>query len=120
MSPPPADDTLTEIDALLQERNEARFARDYDAADDIRDDLKRRYNVHVYDKFREYEIVERRDRGGGGRGGGGGGYGDRGGQMKQPQWDFGPLGHDYERAPDDNADLTEGFLEEVNDLIRRR
>ncbi|GMH65618.1 hypothetical protein TL16_g04244 [Triparma laevis f. inornata] len=112
--PPPDSETFDQIDDLLTERNEARFARDFDAADDIRDMLKRDFNVHVYDKFKEFEIVA--DRRGGGRRDN---YSDNRGQGP-PQWDFGPLGHDYERAPDDAAELSDDFVAEVNDLIRQR
>ncbi|GMI15914.1 hypothetical protein TrVE_jg8850 [Triparma verrucosa] len=116
VSPPPDAATFDQIDDLLVERNEARFARDYDAADDIRDLLKRDFNVHVYDKFKEFEIVENRGRGGNNRGRDN--YNAPG--NPQNQWDFGPLGHDYERAPDDTAELSEDFVAEINDLIRLR
>ena len=51
---------------------------------------------------------------------GGGDRRDNSNRGGQNQWDFGPLGHDYTRAPDDTVDLAPGFLDEVNDLIRQR
>jgi len=112
----PEPDTLDAIENLLVERSDARYARDYDRADDIRDQLKREYSVSVYDRDNAFEIVT--GRGGGGRGGGGGKgrYDDR----PQKTFDFGPNGHDYVRNEKDTSDLSDEKVDEINDLLRQR
>ena len=77
------DDGSIEVDEakvneMLSARLHARLNRDFVAADRIRDDLRRQYNVEVQDQERSWQVVAPEGGGGGGgeaMGGGGGGGG---------------------------------------------
>lgn len=132
-----ADDSSVDVGAverLIGERTAARKGGDFDAADQIRDQLLNNYGVQVWDKERIWRTgcsasgsgARRPGLGGGGGGGrfGGdrsGGRGREGGVRQQrPPKDFGPKGHDYERSPDAGpitASITEA---EINELIAAR
>jgi len=115
LSPMPEPEKFDAIEALLIERSDARYARDYDRADDIRDQLKDEFSVAVYDRDNAWEIREDKGfRGGGGRGGRGRGGFDR------PPVDFGPTGHDYVRNEKDTSDLSDERLDEINSLLAER
>eukprot|EP00977_Amphora_coffeiformis_P020193 scaffold8005_cov275-Amphora_coffeaeformis.AAC.11 len=46
----------TQIQALVDERSEAKRARDFQVADDIRDDLRTLYQVEVNDRLRQWSV----------------------------------------------------------------
>ena len=55
---PESEDTefTEQIQALVDERSEAKKARSYQVADDIRDDLRNLYNVEVDDRLRLWSV----------------------------------------------------------------
>ncbi|GMI34224.1 hypothetical protein TrCOL_g13831 [Triparma columacea] len=112
LSPMPEQETFEAIEGLLIERSDARYARDYDRADEIRDQLKFNYNVAVYDKDNAWEIVERGQRGGG--------RGRNQYDRPQRQFDFGPTGHDYVRNEKDESVLSDEKIEEIDALLAER
>ena len=44
----------SEVESLISSRDQARRQRDYETSDDIRDELKAKYNVHVDDKMKAW------------------------------------------------------------------
>lgn len=68
----PPTEFVKEIQALVEERSEAKRTRNFEHADDIRDDLKSIYNVHVDDKLRQWQVGGPRAWGKNREGGGGG------------------------------------------------
>jgi len=91
---PPAA-LLAAINALLAKRLNAKLARRFNDADKCRDELKA-MGVKLNDKTREWQYAP------------------------APSRDLGPLGHDYARAPDDKAEMSEEELAAVNQLLAER
>jgi len=50
------DETIEYIQKRLKERSEYKKDRDYDAADDIRDELRNEYSVSIDDRTREWSV----------------------------------------------------------------
>lgn len=95
------------IDELLQERFEARvIRRNYDLADEIREELLRVHGVLISDRDRQWRV--RRN-----------GRGD--GRRKAPPPDvFGPNGHDYKHHPQAGPNTSELDDDEVHRLLSTR
>lgn len=123
------------VERLIGDRTAARRANDFDAADQIRDELLTTHGVQVWDKERTWRTGAsasgsgaRRPGGRGGdfgeRGGGGGRYGgDRdggSGRRQRPPKDFGPTGHDYSKSPDAGPNTVDASESEINELIAAR
>ncbi len=103
---------------LLEQRSNAKRARDFDTADAIREDLLHNYSVGVDDRSKTWRSGCSTSGsgmrfGGGGRGGGGGRRGRR-------QRDFGPNGHDYEMSPDAGPNTSSLSVEEIHGLLAER
>eukprot|EP00592_Proboscia_alata_P024944 CAMPEP_0194446346 /NCGR_PEP_ID=MMETSP0176-20130528/128384_1 /TAXON_ID=216777 /ORGANISM="Proboscia alata, Strain PI-D3" /LENGTH=861 /DNA_ID=CAMNT_0039273043 /DNA_START=156 /DNA_END=2741 /DNA_ORIENTATION=+ len=104
------------VDALLAKRLEARLNRQYDTADEIRDQLLNQYSVGVTDRDKTWHT-------GGGRSGG---YGRQDGNQRDNRApprrtrDFGPTGHDYYQS--EGAGPIESSLTEdgINELLAER
>eukprot|EP00978_Attheya_sp_CCMP212_P023546 scaffold72447_cov54-Attheya_sp.AAC.3 len=117
-----------QVDALLAERIQHKRRRDYEAADEIRDQLKSEFGVTVWDK--EQTWTTNPDSGGGGarhREGGrhsrdGPDRSSRNGQRgNKREISFGPTGHDYEQTggPIDPTICPLGE-DDINALIAER
>ena len=93
------DDTeidVEEVEKLLMERNFLRRNRDFDGADEVRNQLNA-MGVRVLDRELEWYVMRKRT-------------------STRPAGaprDFGPLGHDYTRAADDKTELDEATLAEI-------
>jgi len=81
---------VTVINDLLAARLQAKCSRDFDKADEIRDQLIA-LGVSINENNRSWKYK-----------------------------DHGPLGHNYERAEDDESDLDEEKLARINNLLRDR
>ena len=88
-----SEEQVTLIDELIARRLAARLTRQFDVADTTKAELGR-LGVYMDDKRRTWRF--------------------------DPPKDYGPLGHDYERAEEDSTPFDEGQLETINDLLRRR
>lgn len=55
-------DDVDQIQSLVNEREEARKERDFDRADDIKDDLRDSYDVIIDDKLRQWSVGGRFDK----------------------------------------------------------
>eukprot|EP00578_Thalassiosira_sp_NH16_P002805 CAMPEP_0181132418 /NCGR_PEP_ID=MMETSP1071-20121207/30983_1 /TAXON_ID=35127 /ORGANISM="Thalassiosira sp., Strain NH16" /LENGTH=552 /DNA_ID=CAMNT_0023218747 /DNA_START=133 /DNA_END=1788 /DNA_ORIENTATION=- len=124
------------VNELLASRLHYRKKRQYDAADDIRDELLNDHGVTVWDKDRTWS-TSRGGGGGGSRGGGGRGDGGRGrnrndgfesrgrgrggGRGRGRERQFNEFGHDYSQTggPVDPSVCTLAE-NEIHDLIRER
>jgi len=65
----------TQIEGMLEERDELRRGRDYSGADAIRDDLRAQFNVIIDDREKSWWVDDGSNRASSGGGGGGGGGG---------------------------------------------
>lgn len=118
------------VNDLLNERLAAKFRRDYDTADAIRDQLLEEYSVGVFDKDRMWRTgcspsgsgMRGGGRGGdrGGRGGDRGGRGRGGPQSRRPAQNFGPNGHDYEVSPDAGPNQSDLEDAEIHEMLADR
>jgi cysteinyl-tRNA synthetase len=107
-----SDEVNGEIEKVLEERDELRRARDFAGADELRDKLREKFNVIVDDRQKTWWVEE---------GSGGGNWGaERATRKPVLTKDFGPVGHDYVRAEDDEAELGEAEKGDINELLRRR
>jgi len=105
------------VNQLLSERVQARKSRDFDRADEIRDQLMIEYQVGVYDRERTWRTGVSNS-GSGRKFGGGEGRGDRGGRKTT---DFGPNGHDYYPCEDAGGVNTSTLTEpEIHELLADR
>lgn len=111
------------VESLITERTDARRARDFNAADTIREQLRSEYRVEVFDR----ESTWRVGRSGGGRGGSNGGRGGSNGQRgeREPRTydslDLGEKGHDYERDGDTELlEIDEATSGLINKLLASR
>lgn len=50
----PSDDEIRMVERIIQRRDQARKRRDYDTADDMREELKNDYKVHLDDRLKLY------------------------------------------------------------------
>ena len=103
------------VNELLSRRVGAKRARDFRAADAIRNELKNALSVAVLDREKEWHVIVNE---GLGRpdGGGTGPYGGYGGAHNMSER-FGETGHDYTRADDGTAPIDEA---KVNELLAAR
>ena len=92
---------VEKVEELIMERAFLRRNRDFAGADEVRDALAE-IGVRVLDKEYEWYAMRKRTAG------------------PPRERNFGPLGHDYTRAADDKAELTEEATTEINELIRKR
>lgn len=92
---------VEKVEELIMERAFLRRNRDFVGADEVRDALTE-IGVRVLDREYEWYAMRKRTPG------------------PPRERDFGPLGHDYTRAPDDKTELTEEVEAEINELIRKR
>ena len=92
---------VEKVEELIMERAFLRRNRDFVGADEVRDALTE-IGVRVLDREFEWYAMRKRTPG------------------PPRERDFGPLGHDYTRAPDDKTELTEEVEAEINELIRKR
>ena len=92
---------VEKVEELIMERAFLRRNRDFVGADEVRDALTE-IGVRVLDREYEWYAMRKRTPG------------------PPRERDFGPLGHDYTRAPDDKMELTEEVEAEINELIRKR
>ena len=92
---------VEKVEELIMERAFLRRNRDFAGADEVRDALAE-IGVRVLDKEYEWYAMRKRTAG------------------PPRERNFGPLGHDYTRAADDKAKLTEEATTEINELIRKR
>ena len=117
------------VEALLDDRAQYKRQRNYEAADEIRDQLLTEYSVGVDDRERSWRTGcspggsgmnggYRRGGRGGGRDGGRGGRGGRG--RRGAPIDFGPLGHDYNPSPDAGENSSKLQDDEINALLAER
>jgi len=93
------------VENLLEERTRLRRERDFDGADAVREELNA-MGIAVFDKDLVWRVKFDRRSGPSG--------------ARDQNRDFGPLGHDYVRAANDNAELDEAKIGHINDLIARR
>jgi cysteinyl-tRNA synthetase len=114
-------ETAGQIETLLEGRDELRRTRDFSGADAIRDQLRDQFNVIVDDRQKTWWVDDgsskydagtsrqdsRQDV-------------DRNGRRVSRDKDFGPAGHDYVRAEDDEAVLSESEQSDIDELLRRR
>ncbi|GMI59200.1 hypothetical protein ScalyP_jg5785 [Parmales sp. scaly parma] len=105
------------VEDLLVERNLYRDERNFEDADDVRNELQS-MGVMVDDYERIWclkgnEPPEFK------RGKGGAGGSTFKGHPMQER-DFGPFGHDYERSNGDKTDIDEAKMGEINDKIKAR
>jgi cysteinyl-tRNA synthetase len=97
------------VESLIAERNDARYGRNFELADRIRDELLQEHGVAVSDRDKSWRS--------GCSTGGSGVKGRRDGRptsrREWPPQDFGPLGHDYNLAPDmDMTQMTRSLTED--------
>lgn len=92
---------VEKVEELIMERAFLRRNRDFVGADEVRDALTE-IGVRVLDRENEWYAMRKRTPG------------------PPRERDFGPLGHDYTRAPNDKTELTEEVIAEINELIRKR
>ena len=120
---------------LIQQRNDARRSRDFDAADSIRQDLVKNYSVGIDDREGTWRTgvsdsgsgqkfggggVGRGGRGGrGSRDGGRGGRGGRG-ERSKPKDYLGPNGHDYVLSEDSGQNNSIFSEPEIHGLLADR
>lgn len=112
-------ETNSQIETLLEERDELRRSRDFTGADAIRDQLRDEFKVIIDDRQKTWWVDDGSSGAGGSgsrREGGERAAGRRGSRDK----DFGPAGHDYTRAEDDEAVLGEAERGDIDELLRRR
>jgi len=118
-----ADNSNIDVDAvnaLLQERVDARKLGDYDLADSIRDQLMTEYGVRVWDRERVWRSGCSA-RGSGSRRPSGDRFGDRRSRNRQREFkDFGPLGHDFVQSPDAGPIQASFDETEINELLAER
>jgi hypothetical protein len=67
-------ETMTYVEGKLAERNDAKARKDYDTADDIRDELRNKYAVTIDDRTREWSVESS-----------GGDYGYQAAQQQRPE-----------------------------------
>jgi hypothetical protein len=95
------------IEALIEERNEAKRERNFEHADAIRDDLKSMHGVYLNDRERTWgtnaSII--------------GGY--LGSSPRIPE-QFGPTGHDYQLCDDAGPSISPLSDDEIHKLIAER
>eukprot|EP00966_Prymnesium_polylepis_P091964 2128851-Prymnesium_polylepis.1 len=84
---------IAQIDALLAERLAAKMSRDFTTADAIKKSLSG-LGVTVFDREKTWVFT--------------------------PPKDFGPLGHDYVRAEEDDTEFDEASLDRINTLLKER
>ena len=106
------------IYSLLEQRSEAKRGRDFDTADQIRDDLLQTYSVGVDDRSKTWRTGCSSSGSGMRFGGGGGGRGNGRGRGKPRN--FGPNGHDYILSQDAGPSTTSLSLDEINGLLADR
>jgi len=104
------------VNQLLSERAQAKQIRDFDRADEIRDQLLIEYHVGVYDRERTWRTGVSNS--GSGRKFGGGG--DRGRDRGGRKTDFGPNGHDYYPSEDAGANTSTLTEPEIHELLADR
>jgi len=92
---------VANVEELIMERAFLRRNRDFSGADEVRDALAE-IGVRVLDKEYEWYAMRKRTAG------------------PPRERNFGPLGHDYTRAADDQTELTDEQTAEINELIRKR
>jgi len=119
---------------LIEARALARQDRDFDRADDIRDQLLEDHGVRIFDKTKEWRSGCSpggsgsdfgRDRSGGGsfgreRNGDRDRHGGRERRASRPPTDFGPKGHDYELCPDAGPNQSGMLEQEIDARIAER
>jgi len=112
---------------MLSKRGDAKRNRDFDAADQIREDLIHNFAVGVDDRSQTWRTgVSSSGSGqrfggggrGGGREGGRGGRGGRGGGRRQK--DFGPNGHDYELSSDAGDNSSQLSDTDIHSMLADR
>ena len=91
----PDEALLSNIHELLAKRLQAKFDRKFDDADACKAKLEG-LGVRIFDKNREWSY------------------------KPFVKADYGPLGHDYSRASDDEAELDEAALAQINELLATR
>jgi len=101
------------ITDLLAQRGEAKRNRDFDTADEIRDDLLNSYAVGVDDRERTWR-TGCSSSGSGMRFGGGRGRG------RGRSRDFGPTGHDYILSSDAGPNTSSLSIDEINSMLAQR
>jgi len=91
------------VEALLLKRAELRAARDFKGADEIRDQLKALSVVADDRRLQWFVNLRKTPRG-----------------RRGADANFGPLGHDYSQADDDEGSLDEDAIRTVNQLLALR
>ncbi len=104
-------DAIAEIGTLLEERDACRRQRDFAAADEIRDDLMKRFSVRIDDRDRSWAVAYSDD---------GRRRGPPGATPPQRERPVAEGGHDYSRAPDDVGALDGAQLAQVDSLLAER
>jgi hypothetical protein len=100
------DIDVTEVEKLLEERNEAKRDRDFALADSIRDDLKKHHGVYVDDKERTWSTNVANS--------------GRLGVRNTSTEDFGPTGHDFELCDQAGPSISALSKESIHKLISER
>jgi len=99
------------ITDLLAQRGEAKRNRDFDTADEIRDDLLNSYAVGVDDRERTWRT---------GCSSSGSGMRFGGGRGRGRSRDFGPTGHDYILSSDAGPNTSSLSIDEINSMLAQR
>jgi len=116
---------MDDVDILLGERVKCKKRKMFDEADDLREVLKTEYGVYVDDRsrvfFRNADLLKRR---GNGRDSNADGDRDesrpRSRSSNRNVRDFGPKGHDYDRASNEFSEECIFTESEIDDMLAQR
>ena len=117
-----AEVDVAAVERLIEDRDTARRNRDFNSADGIRDQLRNEFNVELFDRDFQWQVgVRSRGYGDGGNSYDGGGYSERPPPRGYDASNFGPSGHDYERAYDNvDVQMPDDTLVVVDELLASR